>query len=207
MKKILFAAFILGFVGLLHGQTALSTPPQYKSWDTPPAQFPQPNEVNKTFPFAIALKDTTGTIYNSADVLKTDDKPLVLMFWLTTCGPCKMELEAYKANYDKWKQEVDFRIIAISTDFPQNAENYVKRTKQAEWQFESYHDYQRHFGMVMPGELNGLPQVFILDNAGNITYHHRRFIPGDEVELFTKIKETSLQMKSAKNKTQETKGE
>ena len=43
--------------------------------------------------------------------------------------------------------------------------------------------------MVMPGELNGLPQIFILDEKGNTVYHHKRYIPGDEDELFAKIKE------------------
>ncbi len=189
MKKIILVAFALGFVLVLNAQTAKKTTPQYKAWATPPPDFRQPNQINNVFPFDIALKDTAGTIYNSADVLKTGKKPLVLVFWLTTCGPCLLELSTYKAKYDDWKKEADFRMIAISTDFPPNAENYVKRTKQSEWQFESYHDYQRTFGMVMPGELNGLPQIFILDKKGNIVYHHRRFLPGDEDELFAKIKE------------------
>ena len=137
------------------------------------------------------MKDTAGTIFNSGELLKTEGKPIVLMFWLTTCSPCRQELEAYKANFDSWKKETDFRLVAISTDFPQNAENFVKRAKIGEWQFETYHDNNREFGMVMDGELNGLPQVFIFDKKGNITYHHRRFILGDEVELFAEIKKAS----------------
>ena len=202
MKKIILVAFALGFVLAMNAQTSKKKTPQYKPWATPPKEFRQPNEVNKVFPFDIALKDTTGTIYNSADVLKTKDKPIVLVFWLTTCGPCLVEMSAYKAKYEDWKKEADFRIIAISTDFPQNAENYVKRTKQAEWPFESYHDYQRNFGMVMPGELNGLPQVFIVDNKGTILYHHRRYMPGDENELFAEIKKANL---TIKGKTEEVK--
>jgi hypothetical protein len=41
----------------------------------------------------------------------------------------------------------------------------------------------------MPGELNGLPQVFIFDKNGKLAYRHKGFRPGDEVELFEKIKE------------------
>ena len=191
MKKVFLATLWLAVVVVSQAQTAKKTTPQYKPWATPPNDFRQPNEINKIFPFDIALKDTAGTIFNSADVLKTGDKPLVLMFWLTTCGPCRMELDTYKAKFDDWKKETDFRLIAISTDFPQNAENFVKRVKAGEWQFEAYHDYQRAFGMVMPGELNGLPQVFILNKKGEIVYYHKRFVPGDEEELFAKIKEAN----------------
>ena len=128
MKKIILVAFALGFMVVLNAQTAKKTTPQYKVWETPPTEPHQPNLINKTFPFDIALKDTAGRVFNSADVLKTGKKPLVLVFWLTTCGPCLQELSAYKSKYDDWKKETDFRMIAISTDFPHNAENVVKRT-------------------------------------------------------------------------------
>jgi cytochrome c biogenesis protein CcmG, thiol:disulfide interchange protein DsbE len=203
VKKIISTTLALGFVLTIVAQTAVKTAPltpppdsigmfhKYKVWETPPTTFRQATQINKTFPFDIALKDTMGRILNSNEVLKTEGKPLVLMFWLTTCGPCRMELDAYKANYEAWQKETDFRIVAISTDFPQNAENFVKRAKTGGWQFEAYHDYNREFGMVMEGELNGLPQVFVYDKKGNIVYHHRRFAPGDEVELYAKIKEAS----------------
>ena len=34
-------------------------------------------------------------------------------------------------------------------------------------------------------------RCLFFDKKGNITYHHRRFIPGDEVELFAEIKKAS----------------
>jgi cytochrome c biogenesis protein CcmG, thiol:disulfide interchange protein DsbE len=152
--------------------------------------------VKKTFPFDIVLQDTLGKMYSSTDVLPTKKKPLVLFFWMTTCGPCRQELEAIKANYADWKKESDFKMIAISLDFPDYYPKFVERVKKEGWQFEALFDLKREFPYVMPnGGLNGLPQVFVMNEKGETTYHHRRYIPGDEKELFDAIKKLKNEQK------------
>jgi cytochrome c biogenesis protein CcmG, thiol:disulfide interchange protein DsbE len=147
------------------------------------------NGIKKTFPYDIDLQDTAGKVINSNLLFKNKkSKPTILLFWLTTCYPCRMELEAIQQAYPTWKKEVDFRMIAISTDFKDRFPQFTERVRQSNWSFEAYHDKNREFRYVMPGELNGLPQLFVLDAAGNITYHKRRYRPGDENELFEHLK-------------------
>ncbi len=149
----------------------------------------QADLIQKTFPFDIDLRDTAGKVQNSNVLLKSaTGKPTILLFWLTTCFPCRMELEAINNAYPTWKKEVDFRMVAISTDFSDRYPQFIERVRKGNWLFEAYHDTNREFRYVMPGELNGLPQLFVLDAAGNITYHKRRYRPGDENELFEHLK-------------------
>lgn len=146
------------------------------------------NQIKSTFPYDISLRTAQGDTLNSADVFKKNGKPTVLMFWLTTCGPCRMELNAIKEKYDGWKQQTDFNFYAISADFPKNYPSFVTRVNEEGWHFPAYNDLNREFRYVMPGELNGLPQVFVLDKDGNIAYHTRKYVPGDEDKLFEEIK-------------------
>ncbi len=146
------------------------------------------NQIQSTFPYDISLRNAQGDTLNSAKVFEKNGKPTVLMFWLTTCGPCRMELNAIKGKYDGWKQQADFNFYAISTDFPKNFTQFVSRVDEGNWQFPAYHDMNREFRMVMPGELNGLPQVFVLDKNGKIAYHTRKYVPGDEDVLFEEVK-------------------
>ena len=111
------------------------------------------------------------------------------MFWLTTCVPCSYELKAFSAKYENCQKEAGFRLVAISTDFPHNVENFNKRVKDSRWPFEAYHDFNREFAEIMPGGLNGLPQVFLLDADGKIVYHKRKYTSGDEDALLAKVKE------------------
>ncbi len=151
------------------------------------------NLINAKFPFDIDLRDTAGSIQNSAQRLAAHNGEVtVLVFWLTTCYPCLMEFAAYKERLTEWQKVANFRLIGISTDFPDNYPNFVKRAEKENWGFEIYHDLNREFHYIMPnGGLNGLPQVFVYDSKGELVYHHRRYVPGDEDELFEQIKRFS----------------
>jgi peroxiredoxin len=141
------------------------------------------------FPYDIALKSPDGKQINSAELFKKHKEPTVLMFWLTTCYPCKIEIAAVQEKYAQWKKDEKFRLVLISYDFPQNYENFTKRAKEENWPWEAYHDVNKEFGTILPGELNGLPQVFVFDKDGEIAYHKRKYATGDEDILFAKIKE------------------
>lgn len=146
-------------------------------------------EMNTTFPFDIALKDAAGKMHNSSSILKKNGKPTVVLFWLTTCFPCRVEMKAIQKEIDTWKAETDFNIVAISTDFEKNYDSFVKRVEESNWSFDAYVDVNREFRKVMPGALNGLPQSFIFDKNGEIVYHKRKYITGDEHKLYAKVKE------------------
>lgn len=146
------------------------------------------NNIDKKFPYDIMLKNADGKEVISKKLLKKNGKPTIIMFWLTTCGPCRMELEAIKNKYENWTKEAKFNFWAISTDWAENSTKFVERVKSENWPFEAYHDMNREFKYVMPGGLNGLPQVFVLNKDGEIIYHKRRYIPGDEDTLFEEIK-------------------
>jgi len=145
-------------------------------------------EISKVFPFDIQLKDANGQVFNSATVFSKHKKATVLLFWMTTCGPCRMELNAISSKFGQWKKKVDFDFYAISTDFPDRIEQFNTRVKESNWPFPAYFDFNREFRYVMPGELNGLPQLFLLDKKGKIVYHTRRYLFGDEDKLFDALK-------------------
>jgi cytochrome c biogenesis protein CcmG/thiol:disulfide interchange protein DsbE len=149
----------------------------------------QKNKINGTFPFDISMTNAKKEILNSEKILLSNGKPTVVLFWLTTCYPCRMELNAIKKVYPNWKKEADFNLVAISTDFKKNYHNFIKRVEKEAWPWETFHDTNREFRLVMPGALNGLPQTFIFDKNGEIAYHKRKFSSGDEIKLFEKVKE------------------
>lgn len=149
----------------------------------------QKSEIDANYPFDIDLKTSKGILVNSQNVLPQNGKPTVLLFWLTTCYPCRLEMKAIKENFPSWIAETDFNLVAISTDFPKNHERAYKLIKKEGWQWKTYIDANREFRWVMPGELNGLPQLFIFDKDGKIVHHKKKYSSGDEHKLYDKIKE------------------
>ena len=146
------------------------------------------NEIKADFPFDIPMTLSDRTEVNSEKVLAKNGKPTVILFWLTTCYPCRMELNAIKKKYAGWKEEADFNFAVISTDFQKNYEKYIKRVAKENWVWDAYHDTNREFRKVIPGALNGLPQSFVFDKNGEIVYHKRKYSSGDEDKLFDVVK-------------------
>lgn len=149
------------------------------------------SKINGVFPYDIDLKNIKGEVAKSSEIISDTDKPTVLLFWLTTCYPCRMELDAIKKVYKDWTSETDFNMVVISTDFQKNYQNFVDRVKEENWDWTTYHDTRREFRHVMPGGLNGLPQVFVIDSKGEIVYHKRRYYTGDEHKLYEAVKKAS----------------
>ncbi len=149
----------------------------------------QTAEINSQYPYDIAILNTSNDTLNSANVFEENGRPTILLFWLTTCAPCRLELTAISKKYESWQQEADFNMYAVSLDWPKNAEQFVSRVTQGNWPFAAYRDANREFGKIMPGNLNGLPQVFVLNKDGKIVHHKRKYRPGDEDQLFAWVKE------------------
>lgn len=148
----------------------------------------QKTEIKQDFPYDIELRTADGTVQKSDELFDTE-KPTVILFWLTTCYPCRIEMKAIQGKYAQWKSETDFNLVAISTDFEKNYGKFQEMVETQGWEWDTYHDFNREFRYVMPGELNGLPQSFIIDKNGKIAYHKRKYRSGDEDKLYAKVKE------------------
>ena len=150
------------------------------------------SKIDNNFPYDIDLKTADGKVVNSSEILKSNGKPTVLLFWLTTCYPCSLEMAAIKKKYESWQKEADFQLFALSTDFEKNYPRFVKMVGEKDWPWPTYNDVNREFRRVMPGGLNGLPQTFLLDKDGKVVYHKRKYRSGDEDQLFEKIKSIAM---------------
>lgn len=101
----------------------------------------------------------------------------MLLFWLTTCGPCRAELAELERRLPGWRERYDFAFVPISIDFAKRRGAFHARAAAHAW--TSYLDVDREFPLVMPGRLNGVPQVFVFDARGEQVFHRRKYRPGD----------------------------
>ena len=136
------------------------------------------DEMVSTFPFDIDLKNADGEIMRSDQVFK-NDKPTVLMFWLTTCAPCHRKMKKLVEVYDDMKKEADFNLYAISGDYTKNYPQFVSQVDKFDWPFVALNDMNREFRQVLPGGLNGYPQTFVFDEKGEMVYTKRKYSTGD----------------------------
>ena len=150
---------------------------------------------NADFPFNVTLKDMStdnkGVLANSNQLFEKNGKPTVLLFWLSTCSPCKIKMSKIKPLYDQWQSESDFNLYAISGDWAKNFDKAVSYADNQNWPWPSYNDVNRGFREILPGGLNGYPQSFVFDKDGKLIYQDRKYRHGDEEKLWAAIKGAS----------------
>ncbi|MFI3323387.1 MAG: TlpA disulfide reductase family protein [Rikenellaceae bacterium] len=114
--------------------------------------------------------------------------PFILSFWSTTCKPCIKELDTITENYEDWNDECPFRVITVSIDDSRSVARAKALANGRGWgdyftlAYDVNSDFKRALNVV------SVPQVFIFDKNGKQVYSHTGYTPGNEVELFEKIK-------------------
>lgn len=110
-----------------------------------------------------SLLDLEGNRVSLSDF---QGKVVLLNFWATWCGPCKVEMPAMEALYRHLHSE-DFEILAVSID-PQGS--VVTRPFQQAWglTFPILHDPDYHVGALYGART--LPMTFLIDRQGIIQH-------------------------------------
>jgi peroxiredoxin len=133
----------------------------------------------------VVLKDIDGNAVNLSEI-KNDGKPFVINFWATWCAPCKRELNTISDLYEDWQKETGVKIYAISIDDQRTVDKVKPYVSAQGWEYEvlldTNGDLKRALGV------NNVPFTFLVDGKGNIVWKHNNYNPGDENELFEKIK-------------------
>jgi len=132
------------------------------------------------------IKNLKGEMLNTGN-FNNDGKPMIINFWATWCAPCKKELNAIAEVYPDWVEETGVKLIAISIDDARSEARVLPYVNGADWDYEVYIDTNADFKRAM--NVNNVPHTFLVDGSGNIVWQHNNYAPGDEDELYERVKE------------------
>jgi cytochrome c biogenesis protein CcmG/thiol:disulfide interchange protein DsbE len=113
--------------------------------------------------------------------------PMVISLWATWCAPCKQELAAIAEVYDTWQARTGVKLIAISVDDVRTSARVAPYVSSQGWEFEVYLDPA---GELMRSlHVSSIPYTILLNGKGEVVWQHSGYSPGDENDLFQRIKQ------------------
>jgi cytochrome c biogenesis protein CcmG, thiol:disulfide interchange protein DsbE len=121
----------------------------------------------------------------SFNTFGNSDTAIIVSLWATWCIPCITELEAINDQYDERQKETPFKLIAISVDDTRTSSRVRSFVTGKGWEFPIYLDRNNDLKRAL--NIIDVPHTLIIKN-GKIVYQHNGYVPGNEEELFAKLK-------------------
>jgi cytochrome c biogenesis protein CcmG/thiol:disulfide interchange protein DsbE len=132
-----------------------------------------------------AVKNLKGKEVSFNTIPAKEDTATIVSFWATWCIPCVTELEAINDKLGNWRKGANFKFVAISEDDARTTAKVRSFVKGKGWDFDVYTDSNNELKRIF--NITDIPHVLII-KKGNIVYQHTGYLPGNEEELLSKIK-------------------
>ena len=113
------------------------------------------------------------------------DKLYLFSFWATWCAPCINELEEMNDLQSEWKKTINLEIIAVSTDDARTQKRVKPLINGKNWNYSVLLDTNQDFKRAL--SIVNIPYTIVVKN-GNIVHVQNGYVPGNEQELFEKLK-------------------
>ena len=93
-------------------------------------------------------------------------KPIILNFWASWCGPCKMEMPELQEFYDEYGEDIHFLLVSVD-DSVDTAKAFIEKEG---YTFPVFFD-TTSMGAYTYGA-SSIPLTFFIDTEGNLTAYY-----------------------------------
>lgn len=144
---------------------------------------------NKQLP-NIEFRDLDGTAINASSI-SNDGKPMVMIFWSTSCHHTINGIDEISDLYDDWQEETGAKVIIVSTDDKRSSGKVPSFVNGKGWDFDCYLDENGNFRRAM--NVLSAPHIIVLDGGLNVIFSQPSFNIGDEEIIYKYISEAKDQ--------------
>lgn len=152
-----FSQDSLAIVGTQPQETTGETAPQ----DTTENAGTQKADQNLAPDFTVY--DAEGNAVRLSDYF---GKPIVLNFWASWCGPCKMEMPDFDAKYRELGENIQFLMINMTDGDRETVEGASGFIAQMGYTFPVFFDI--NYYATMAYDVYSLPTTFFIDQNGQV---------------------------------------
>ena len=112
--------------------------------------------------------DLEGNEVNLTDFF---GKPIIVNFWASWCGPCKMEMPDFNEAYETYKDEIEFLMVNMTDGSRETKELASSFIAENEYTFPVYYDTD--YSAAITYSVSSLPTSYFLNANGELVTYAR----------------------------------
>ncbi len=170
---LLVFAVILGAAGLLYAKYGDMPMPDNLAVEQTPSEEAAELQAAPDF----TVYDGEGNAVHLSDF---KGKPVVLNFWASWCGPCKMEMPDFEAKSKELEGEVVFMMVNATDGGRETVDTAKAFLVHSGYTFPVYYDTE--YSAIYAYGVNAFPTTFFIDAEGNLIAYGQGAMSGDTLQ-------------------------
>ena len=107
-------------------------------------------------------------------------KPIIVNFWASWCGPCKMEMPDFDAAYAVYKDDIVFLIVNMTDGSRETVDKASAFIADSGYSFPVYYDTD--YSAAITYSVSSLPTSYFLNEKGELVAHAKGAIDADTLQ-------------------------
>ena len=154
-----------------NGNTSSETGSENKSDDT------STTEPELTLAPDFTVYDLEGNEVHLTDFF---GKPIIVNFWASWCGPCKMEMPDFDVAYNTYKDDIVFLMVNMTDGSRETVEVASEFIANSGYTFPVYYDTQ--YNAAITYSVASLPTSYFLNSQGELVAHAKGAIDAETLQ-------------------------
>lgn len=164
---ILFIILIAG-ASVLYNQLSKNYQPEAQLSEEITDQTENSSSESQNLAPNFTVYDLEGNKVNLTDFF---GKPIIINFWASWCGPCKMEMPDFNEAYETYKDDITFLMVNMTDGSRETKEKASSFIAENGYTFPVYYDTD--YSAAITYSASSLPTSYFLNSKGELVTYAR----------------------------------